>query len=88
MKKSSTALDIYGESKEDQEENIAKKIIDSFKSCYHDIEEHQIHNYCLWKRSKCTEISSTILEKMPKKNKFQYKWMFDPNLSKCEDTGI
>ena len=52
------------------------------------MEEHQIHNYCLWKRSKCTEISSTILEKMPKKNKFQYKWMFDPNLSKCEDTGI
>ena len=25
---------------------------------------------------------------MPKKNKFQHKWIFDPELSKCEDTGI
>ena len=31
-KESSTALDIYGENKEDQEENIAKKITESFKS--------------------------------------------------------
>ena len=24
---------------------------------------------------------------MPKKTKFQYKWIFDPELSKCEETG-
>ena len=88
VKKSSATLDIYGESKKDQKENIIKKIIESFKSYYNDIEKHQIHNYYLWKRSKCTEISSTILEKVPKKNKFQNKWTFDPELSKCEETGI
>ena len=25
---------------------------------------------------------------MPKKNKFQHKWIFDPKLSHCEETGI
>ena len=25
---------------------------------------------------------------MPKKNKFQHKWIFDPELSKCEEIGI
>ena len=40
------------------------------------------------KRSKCTEISLTILEKMPKKNEFQQKRIFDPEMSRCEETGI
>ena len=53
-----------------QEENIAKKIIVSFKSCSNDTEQHEIHNYYLCKRSKCAEISSSVSEKMPKENKF------------------
>ena len=29
-------LDIYGKNQENQKENISKKIIESFKSCYND----------------------------------------------------
>ena len=25
---------------------------------------------------------------MPKKNKFSHKWIFDPELPKCKETGI
>ena len=57
-------------------------------SCSNDIEDHKIHNYYLCKRSKSTEISSTILKRMPKKNKFKHQWFFDPELLKCEETGI
>ena len=34
-----------GKSQEDQERNIAKKVSESFKSCYNDIEEHQVHGF-------------------------------------------
>ena len=45
-------------------------------------------SYYLCKHSRNTETSSQILEKMLIKNKFGHKWIFDPELSKSEETGI
>ena len=50
----------FGENKEYREENIAQKIIKSFKSCSNDTEDtegYQFDNYYLWKRSKCAQIN-------------------------------
>ena len=38
--------------------------------------------------SKSTGISPLALGKLPKENKFWNQWIFDPEQSKCEETGI
>ena len=67
VKKSSATLDIYGEGKEDHEDNITKKIIESFKSCFNDIEVHQIHKNYLCKRSNVQKSVQQFLKKCQRK---------------------
>ena len=37
---------------------------------------------------KCTDICHLNKAKMMKDKKSQHKWLFDPTMTKCSDTGI
>lgn len=49
----------------------------------------KIHNYYLCKARKCKDICKEDKENQKSKDKkFQHKWLNDPTLAKCHQTGI
>ena len=84
-KKCQDTLDHSGET----EEEIRNQLLSAFKTCFHDVTEYQIHNYYFCKNSQCKDISLTDKDQMTDKhNRFKHKWILDPELAKCKDTGI
>ena len=56
----------------------------AFRELYSDIGESQIHSYYFCKSTKCQDIPASDKSAMKKDNKFQHKWIFDPELAKCQ----
>ena len=61
-----------------------KEIFSQFKKVFSDITESQIHNYYFCTENNCNDICSKDLASMKKDNKFQHKWLFDPNIARCD----
>ena len=74
--------------KVDEFEDQKNEIFSSFQKVFNDIEESQIHNYYFCSGRKCDQICQEDLKSMNKDNKFQHKWLFDPNIAKCNKTDI
>ena len=48
--------------------------------------KNQIHIYYFCSRRKCNQICQNDMNSMNKDNKFQHKWLFDPDIAKCTKT--
>ena len=66
---------------------VKSKIFAQFKKIFNDIDETQIHNYYFCTERNCNEICSDDLKIAKKDNKFKHKWLFDPNIAKCDKTN-
>ena len=68
-------------------EMCKSEIFNHFKKIFNDIDETQIHNYYFCTEQHCNEICSDDLKTAKKDNKFKHKWLFDPNIAKCDKTN-
>ena len=64
-----------------------EEIFDGFKKIFSDLEPSHIHNYYFCQERNCKDISSHGSAKFNKNNKFQHKWLFDPQYPHCEKTN-
>ena len=73
--------------KHDYDGKAAESIITHFRKIFPGLDPTQIHNFHVCQQHNCREISSTGLRVMTKDNKFQHKWLFDPQHAYCEKTN-
>lgn len=79
----------YGQSEEERIKQLGKMIETAFLSIYPDeIQPSHIHNFYLCKLRNCQNISEKSKKTMKKDNKFQHRWLFDNEISKCPETNI
>lgn len=82
-------LQFYGQNEDTQSKQLGEIIQTSFMNQFPgSLKPEQIHNYYLCKQRKCNDICKSDKEKMSKDNKFQHKWLNDPNIARCKATGI
>ena len=81
----------YGGTEEERCLQLAKLIETAFLNHFTSqggvLREH-IHNYYICKLRNCTDISAEDQTKMKKDNKFQHKWLTDPDIALCKETRI
>lgn len=68
-------------------DKLSTEIFENFKKIFPDIKINDIHHYHICSIRKCKCISKTDIKKMTTKNKFQHKWLTDPELSLCSKTN-
>ena len=85
--KTTSTLLFYGSTELEQNHNLAK-IIQS--NCEAALKKNGItvHNYYICSASECNSIIKEDETKMTKHKKFQHKWLFNPDLSRCPHTDI
>ena len=82
-------LSFYGENEEIQSEKLGKLIQTSFLNQFPEtLKSEQIHNHYLCKQRKCNDICANEKRNMSKDNKFQHKWLNDPDIACCKVTGV
>ena len=84
----SNYLKFYGDTDEERCKNLGNIIQTAFMNHFkEDIQESQVHNYYICKLRNCN-ISEDDKKKMSKDNKFQHKWLSNPDIACCKSTGI
>ena len=82
-------LSFSGENEEIQSEKSEKLFETFFLNRFPEtLKSEQIHNHYLCKQRKCNDICANEKRNMPKDNKFQYKWLNDPDIACCKVTGV
>ena len=64
---------------------LKQNLFEQFKTQFDDIVENDIYNYYFCTDSNCHEISSKDTNKSSG-DKFQHKWLTDPELAQCGET--
>ena len=77
-------LTFYGSTKQEQDKTLAALFRDQCESKFGAV---KVHNYYTCSKE-CHDISAVDIQGMTKDKKFQHKWLFDPSLARCPDTGI
>ena len=66
--------------------NLTENIVNTFATITGNAEK--IHTYYICSRRKCADICHLDKAKMTKDKKSRHKWLFDPTMAKCSETGI